>query len=112
MHVQSTPLHRNQSEIVTNTSHFNAETVTVEHSADALKHDYSSANDEVNKGTDLNDNLLPKPSSNFQKKTSPDPEASDLSSPHSDPNKCTPSQIALTDLPESFCKSATIILMI
>ena len=71
----------------------------MEHSADTLEHEHDSENDEVNKGTDLNDNLPPKPSNTFQTKSSP--EASDQSSPHSDTNKSTPSRIALTD-PESF----------
>ena len=76
----------------------------MEHYADTLKHERDSENDEVNKDTDLNDNLPPKPSRNFQTKSSPDAEASYPSLPYSDSNKITPSQIALTDQ-ESFCNN-------
>ena len=78
MHLNSPPLHRTQSEIVKNTTQFYAETVvTVEHSADTLEHENDSENDEVSKGTDLNDKLPPTPSCNLQRKSAPDTEASD-----------------------------------
>ena len=96
MHIHSPPLHRKQSEIVTNTTQSYAETITVEHSADTLKDKHDSENDEFNKGTDLNDNLPPKPSFNLQTKSATSTGASDPFSPHSDSNNSTASQIALT----------------
>jgi hypothetical protein len=75
-----------------------------EHSADTLTDEHDSENDEVNKGTDLNDNLPPKPSSYSLTKSSQDAEASDSDSSHSDSNKSTLSQTSLTD-PESLCNN-------
>ena len=43
----------------------------------------NSENDEVNRGTDINDNMVPKPSRNSHTKSSQDDEASDPDSPHS-----------------------------
>ena len=58
-----------QSHLVTSLkkskTQFYAETLAVEHSANTpLKHEHDSEKDEVNNGTDLNDNQPPKPSSN------------------------------------------------
>ena len=56
MHPHPPPMHSIQSEKVTNSARFYAETLAVEHSANTpLKDEHYSEKDEVNNGTDLND---------------------------------------------------------
>ena len=71
-------------------------------SADTLTDDHNSEKDEVNKVTDINDNMAPNPNRFSHTNSSQDAEASFPDLPHS--NKSTPSHTSLTD-PESLCNN-------